>query len=97
MPLVLVPVGTPRGAPLQLKNKTFMGPCEAHEGTNTKVTSAKGHFCAYPTNKWGSTVGFQEFLFQKFMQSSRESQIPEHTARKMALFDLDCRRALFVA
>ena len=26
-----------------------MGPCEAPEGTNTKVTSAKGHFCAYPT------------------------------------------------
>ena len=26
-----------------------MGPCEAPKGTNTKVTSAKGHFCAYPS------------------------------------------------
>ena len=25
-----------------------MGPWKAPEGTNTKVTSAKGHFCAYP-------------------------------------------------
>ena len=25
-----------------------MGPCKASKGTNTKVTSAKGHFCAYP-------------------------------------------------
>ena len=26
-----------------------MGPCKAPKGTNTKVTSAEGHFCAYPT------------------------------------------------
>ena len=25
-----------------------MGLCKAPKGTNTKVTSAKGHFCAYP-------------------------------------------------
>ena len=25
-----------------------MGPCEAPEGTSTKVSSAKGHFCACP-------------------------------------------------
>ena len=25
-----------------------MGPCRVPKGTNTKVTSAKGPFCAYP-------------------------------------------------
>ena len=28
-------------------NKPFMGPCEEPKGTNTKVTSAKGHSCDY--------------------------------------------------
>ena len=28
----------------------FLGPCKNPKGTNTKVTSAKGHFCAYPNH-----------------------------------------------
>ena len=32
-------------------NKTLLGACKAPKGTNTKVTSAKGHFCAYPNYK----------------------------------------------
>ena len=40
--------GDPRGTLLRLPIiKTCMGSCEAPEGTNTKVTSAKGHLCAY--------------------------------------------------
>ena len=31
-----------------IRNKRFAGLCKAPKGTNTKVTSAKGHFCAYP-------------------------------------------------
>ena len=30
-------------------NKTLLGPYQALQGTNTQVTSTKGHFCAYPT------------------------------------------------
>ena len=37
---------------INLPDETFMGPCEAPEGTNTKVASARGHFCAY-LNKEG--------------------------------------------
>ena len=32
-----------------IRNRTFLGPKKAPEGTNTKVTSARGPFCAYPT------------------------------------------------
>ena len=39
----------PLGDTQTIRNKMFIGPCKAPEGTNTKVTSAKGHFCAYPT------------------------------------------------
>ena len=38
----------PLGDTPPIRNKTLMGPCKAPEGTNTKVTLAKGHFCAYP-------------------------------------------------
>ena len=31
-----------------MRNKRFMGPCKAPKGSNTKVTLAKGPFCAYP-------------------------------------------------
>ena len=30
------------------RNRLFLGPYKALEGTNTKVTSVKGPFCAYP-------------------------------------------------
>ena len=30
-------------------NKIFLGPWKAPKGTNDKVTSAKGHLCAYPS------------------------------------------------
>ena len=33
-----------------------MGPGKAPEGTNTKVTSAKGHFCAYPSDTPGKDL-----------------------------------------
>ena len=32
-----------------IRNQLFMGPCKAPKGTSTKATSAKLHFCAYPT------------------------------------------------
>ena len=38
----------PLGDTPPTRNQTVMGPWKAPEGTNTKVTSAKGHFCAYP-------------------------------------------------
>ena len=37
-----------------LRNKQFMGPCKAQKGTDTKVASAKGHFCASPNILGGS-------------------------------------------
>ena len=48
---MFVPVGTPGGhPPIRIfRNKTLMDPCKDPEGTNTKVTSAKGHFCAFLT------------------------------------------------
>ena len=48
-PLVFVPVGTPGGTPPPVRSKTPPGPHPACYGTNTEVTSAKGHFRAYPT------------------------------------------------
>ena len=36
----------PLGDTPQTRNKTFMGPCSGPQWTNTKVISAKGHFCA---------------------------------------------------
>ena len=47
VPLVFVPVGTPGAHP----NETLLGPNKAPKGTNTKVTSAKGHFSACPTHE----------------------------------------------
>ena len=38
----------PLGHTPPFRNQLFMGPCKAPKGTDTKVTSAKGHFCAYP-------------------------------------------------
>ena len=46
--LHVCPRGGPWGTPLQLDISLFMGSCKAPKRTNTKVTSAKGHFCAYP-------------------------------------------------
>ena len=45
-PWVFVPGGDPWGNTPPTGNKLFMGPCRTPEGTNTKVTSAEGHFCA---------------------------------------------------
>ena len=39
----------PLGDTPSIRNKIFLGPYKAPKGTNTKATSAKGHFCAYPT------------------------------------------------
>ena len=41
---LLAPLGD---TPLS-RNDIRMGPFKAPKGTNTNVTSAKGHFCAYP-------------------------------------------------
>ena len=47
--LGVCPCGDPWGdAPLS-RSKAPQSPYEAPEGTDTKVTSAKGHFCARPT------------------------------------------------
>ena len=45
-PLCVSPWG-PLGDTPRVRNETFLGPYRAPEGTNTKVTSAKGYFCAY--------------------------------------------------
>ena len=42
------PCGDPRGNTPPIRNKPSMGPCKAPEGTKTKVTLAKGRFCAHP-------------------------------------------------
>ena len=42
-----LPLWGPLGNSPPIRNKTFLGPCKA-PGANTKVTSARGHFCAYP-------------------------------------------------
>ena len=47
-PLCLSPWG-PLGDTPPVRNKLFLGSCKAPKGTNTKATSAKGHFCDYPT------------------------------------------------
>ena len=39
----------PLGDTPSIRNTMFVGPCKVPKGTNTKVTSAKGPFCAYPT------------------------------------------------
>ena len=41
----------PLGDTPPIRNRIFLGPCTAPNGTNTKVTSAKGQFCAHP-NTW---------------------------------------------
>ena len=46
VPLVFVPVGAPWGTPPPIRNEMLLGPYKASKGTITKVTSAKGHFCA---------------------------------------------------
>ena len=56
VPLVFVPVGTPGGHP-PMRNKRFLGPYKAPKGTDTKVTSAKGRFCAYPIHNLASRRG----------------------------------------
>ena len=38
----------PLGETPPIRNHIFLDPPEAPEGTNTRVTSAKGHFYAYP-------------------------------------------------
>ena len=44
---VVVPEGTTWGTPLQVETSHPWGPAKPRRGgTNTKVTSAKGHFCA---------------------------------------------------
>ena len=43
------PCGDPWGRPLQEEMGYSWAPVKPPKGTNTKVTSAKGHFCAYPT------------------------------------------------
>ena len=48
--MVLVPVGTPEGTPLHLEINCSWAPVKTPRGTNTKVTSANGHFCAYPNH-----------------------------------------------
>ena len=57
---MFVPVRILGGHP-PIRNKVFMGPCKASKGTNTKVTSAKGHFCAYPIIIHWSDKGFDTF------------------------------------
>ena len=54
--LSVCPCGDPWGTPLQVEINYFMGPCNAPKGTNPKVTSAKGHFCAYPKLGSGRSV-----------------------------------------
>ena len=44
------PCGDPWGTPLQVQTNHSWAPRKAPEGTNAKVTSANGHFCAYPTH-----------------------------------------------
>ena len=39
----------PLGDTSSVRNKLILGPYKATKGTNTKVTSAQGHFCAHPT------------------------------------------------
>ena len=43
----------PLGDTPPIRNDLFMSPYQAPEGTNTKVTSAKGRFCAYPDTLHG--------------------------------------------
>ena len=47
--LSVCPWGDPWDTPPPNRNQWFMGPCKAPLGTNTKVTSAKGQFCAHPS------------------------------------------------
>ena len=51
VPLVFVPVETPGGALFQVELSYSWAPVTVPEGTNTKATSAKSHFCAYPSNR----------------------------------------------
>ena len=46
--LSVCPCGRPWGTPLQLEIRCSWAPVKPPEGRSTKVTSAKGHFCAYP-------------------------------------------------
>ena len=55
------PFGDPWGTSLPLETRQSWAPLKTPEGTNTKVTSAKGHFCAYPTkNPDAKTTAFKE-------------------------------------
>ena len=59
----------PLGDTPPIRNTTLMGPCKDPKGPNTKVSSAKGHFCAYPRqayrpreNMVGVNVVLAEFI-----------------------------------
>ena len=47
--LSVSPCGDAWGTPLDLETGYSWAPIKPPEGTNTKVTSAKGPFCAYPS------------------------------------------------
>ena len=72
--LSVCPCGGPLGdTPPIKRNVFFLGPCKASKGTNTKVTSAKGHFCAYPSycslrrSVWLSVLGAGGITFLKLL------------------------------
>ena len=45
-----LPLWGPLGDTPTLREQPILVPYKAPKGTNTEVTSAKGHFCAYPNN-----------------------------------------------
>ena len=52
----------PLGDTPPIRNKRFMGPCKALKGTDTKVTSAQGHFYAYPIRASAFREGIRKGL-----------------------------------
>ena len=64
----------PLGDTPPIRNNMFLGPCEAPEVTNTKVTSAKAPFRAYPSGDQMRTRRMHRFL--PFAPVSVENRSP---------------------
>ena len=65
----------PLGDTPPIRNKTLMGPCEAPKGTNTKVTSAKGPFGAYPTAVVGLASEEQDLALALWQRAQRQGEV----------------------
>ena len=70
------------------RNKTLPSPHKAPKGTDTEVTSAKGRFCAYPTD-FKVNLGTPEIYIKvlTFDIKLLKVQLMERIAIKLCLFD----------